>query len=545
MSTMILAYITRVRSAVAAVSLRSWPTHFAECLPRVCSFISAPLLVLASFIAAMPAEAQNSFTPLNWPNDNTQATIAYAMSADGTTVVGRSFLGPGESFYNPSFEWQDGAMSDPCIGWRDSLMPGVSLETCVLTGVSGNGFLLAATASGTAQGSGGTVLYGGVGWYFLNFYLQACPPTGTCSSGPMGSKSTTFAVSAGGSGYVAQMTNTGNEVTFSPPFVLPGGYYDYVTGINSDASVIVGQANTCSPNNCRGTSFYWYNGMICDFDPAGTEAAAVYGVNEYGTVAVGQALGGQYEGPVRWNGLSRDHCAVGTITNLGGLPGAGATAGQAFAVNESGGVIVGTTPDANGNSKAFRWTAYDGMQSIEQLLADSRTGFHGLSQLTTAIAVSDDGTVIAGNGIDSETGVARAWRAVIALPNRPLPFIAAPTTGQAPLRVTFSANGLTLPMNYTVNFGDGTKGALTQGSCINPSPIGGQGSGGCSGSASHNYTTAGTYTATLVNASNSTLGLATISVGDTHVVHPFVSSTTRLASPPPATSTPTLHSLDQ
>jgi uncharacterized membrane protein len=363
----------------------------------------------------------------------------------------------------------------------------------------------------------------------------------------MGSKSTTFAVTAGGLGYVAQMTNTGNEVTFSPPFLLPGGYYDYVTGINSDASVIVGQANTCSSNGCRATSFYWYNGTICDLDPAGTEAAAVNGVNEFGTVAVGQAFGGQFEGPVRWDGLSRDHCAVGTITNLGGLPGAGgnATSGQAFAVNESGGVIVGTTFDASGNSQAFRWTAYDGMQSIEQLLAYSRTGFHGLSQLTTAIAVSDDGTVIAGNGIDSETGVTRAWRAVIALPNKPLPFTATPTTGRAPLRVTFSASGLAPPMNYTVNFGDGTKGALTQGSCFGPSPIGGQGSGACSGSASHTYTSAGTYTATLVNASNSTLGLATISVGDTHVVQPFVSSTTRLASPPLATSTPTLHSLDQ
>jgi hypothetical protein len=152
MNTMILACITDVRRAVAAVSLRSWPTHFAECLPRVCSFISAPLLVLASFIAAMPAEAQNSFTPLNWPNDNKSATIAYSMSADGSTVVGRLF--PYNGAYNPSFEWQDGVMSDPCLGWRSSLSPGVALEMCVLTGVSGNGFLLNATAAGVTSGGG-------------------------------------------------------------------------------------------------------------------------------------------------------------------------------------------------------------------------------------------------------------------------------------------------------------------------------------------------------------------------------------------------------
>jgi hypothetical protein len=89
---------------------------------------------------------------------------------------------------------------------------------------------------------------------------------------------------------------------------------------------------------------------------------------------------------------------------------------------------------------------------------------------------------------------------------------ATPTTGPAPLAVTFTATSLALPMTYTINFGDGTTGAL-QGSCIGVTAIvSGQGGIQCSGSASHTYTSSGSYPATLLNASSQTLGIATITV---------------------------------
>jgi hypothetical protein len=62
-------------------------------------------------------------------------------------------------------------------------------------------------------------------------------------------------------------------------------------------------------------------------------------------------------------------------------------------------------------------------------------------------------------------------------------------------------------MTYTINFGDGTSGALSPGGCF-----GGRSGVQCSGSASHGYS-AGTYYATLVNASGNTLGAATITAG--------------------------------
>ena len=128
-------------------------------------------------------------------------------------------------------------------------------------------------------------------------------------------------------------------------------------------------------------------------------------------------------------------------------------------------------------------------------------------------------------------------------------FTATPTAGEAPLAVTFDAHGLTLPMTYTINFGDSTTGGFTQSNCSSFPPVGGKGGIQCSGSASHTYMTAATYTAKLLNASSNTVGTATITVGHTRVARPLVSSTATPppASPPVTTSTPTpeRHSLDQ
>ena len=93
------------------------------------------------------------------------------------------------------------------------------------------------------------------------------------------------------------------------------------------------------------------------------------------------------------------------------------------------------------------------------------------------------------------------------------PLTATPTSGPPPLAVTFTASGLALPMTYTVSFGDGTTGALTQSSCIGVTAIvGGQGGIQCAGSASHIYTAAGSYSATLLNALGLTVGTVAITV---------------------------------
>jgi exo-beta-1,3-glucanase (GH17 family)/PKD repeat protein len=98
----------------------------------------------------------------------------------------------------------------------------------------------------------------------------------------------------------------------------------------------------------------------------------------------------------------------------------------------------------------------------------------------------------------------------------PPTFTASPASGSAPLAVTFNASGFPPPpTSYTINFGDSFVQVI-QDSCIGISAVaGGQGGIQCfvvSGSASHIYTAAGTYTATLFNSNNIPLASATITV---------------------------------
>jgi hypothetical protein len=137
------------------------------------------------------------------------------------------------------------------------------------------------------------------------------------------------------------------------------------------------------------------------------------------------------------------------------------------------------------------------------------SGAVGPAEQGSALALSANGTTLLEGGPFDNSGAGAAW--VFVAPGAGA-FTATPNTGQGPLAVTFSASGLTAPMTYTVNFGDGTTGALNQSNCIATAAAGGEGSPRCSASASHAYTVAGSYTATLLNASGLPLGSATVTV---------------------------------
>jgi probable HAF family extracellular repeat protein len=98
------------------------------------------------------------------------------------------------------------------------------------------------------------------------------------------------------------------------------------------------------------------------------------------------------------------------MVDLGTL---GGPESAAFATNSDGSVIVGSslTSGSTGSSHPFRWTAKTGMQDLTKLVNAPQRLI-----LQSAVGVSQDGTVITGNGFNTKLGVDEPWRAVLPLP---------------------------------------------------------------------------------------------------------------------------------
>jgi hypothetical protein len=220
--------------------------------------------------------------------------------------------------------------------------------------------------------------------------------------------------------------------------------------------------------------------------------------------------------------------------------------GWSVALSADGNTAIVGGPDDNSNTGAAWVFTRSGGGVWTQLGSKlSGNGAVGGARQGWSVALSADGNTAILGGPDDNTNAGAAW--IFTAPSLIAGLLSAtPTSGAAPLAVAFRATNLPLPMTYTIDFGDGTSGALNQGSCF-----GSRSGVQCSGSASHSYASAGTYYAVLVNAAGSTLGAATITAGG-NLVRPLrlplaVRGTPPPPSPPLAISRPTpeRHSLDQ
>jgi len=330
------------------------------------------------------------------------SSAAYGVSADGTTVVGKSTSASSGSG-SEAFQW---TRSWGMVGlgylpdYHDSAAYGVSADGSVVVGTSGG------------QAFRWTMSVGMVGlgdWWF-----HSTPP----------------AVSADGSVVV------GGEYFFygqCPPReayrwtlgegmvrmgYLPGGPSESVaTGVSADGSLVVGYSGPYENGNCLCLglpcpcgpmdAFRWTagSGMIGLGLPLNAcSGGGANGVSADGLVVVGEGpLVGHSQVAFRWT-------ADGGIVALGDLPG-GVLASSARAVSRDGSVVVGHGESDSG-TEAFIWDVQNGMRSLRDVLGDQ----YGLDltgwTLTSAEDVSDDGRTIVGYGTNPD-GFTEAWTATL------------------------------------------------------------------------------------------------------------------------------------
>jgi probable HAF family extracellular repeat protein len=190
-------------------------------------------------------------------------------------------------------------------------------------------------------------------------------------------------------------------------------------GVNDSGTVIVGQSLSQSHDT---HAVSWTNNTVHDLGtlPGGIQSMAA-AVSGDGSTAVGSSDGsfGFFPHATSWK-LDTNGNAI-SINDLGVLASVGSTGAStslATAVNHDGSVIVGSNVAGRpvpqpGLSSAFRWTSIDQMQPVQGLLTAQGVTMTGWL-LTAATGVSGDGKIIVGQG--TFNGTDSAWIARVALP---------------------------------------------------------------------------------------------------------------------------------
>lgn len=349
----------------------------------------------------------------------TTTSYAYAISRDGSTIVGISNDSNGDRH---AFVWDaDNNMSD--LG----VLSTTNGTTSEANGVNGDGTVIVGQTAVTV-GS--------------NDYTQAfrwTPTGGMVSLGTLVSSGSTVtalasrATAVNGDGTIvvgSSVNDDGQNHAFrwiedSASTHASGGdmtqlftavgtnivNFSEATAINKAGDVIVGTYESSSVER----AFRWTDAdgaqNLGGLDEAVNTSWASWGtgVNDAGDVVVGMSTqtvnGNEHREAFRWT-------AAAGMVGLGVLD--GYTHSGANAVNADGNVIVGTSSDNNVGSKAFRWEAGSGIQSIEDWLTASGIDTSNLVETaTSAFGVSGDGTIVVGSLDNGHAYLARGESGLI------------------------------------------------------------------------------------------------------------------------------------
>ena len=344
---------------------------------------------------AGPVQAGWSLTWLD-PLPGDDSSLPYAVSADGSTLVGQSSRGAYHNDYRPeAFRWTpSGGMTGlgflPGYAWSQA--HGVSADGSVVVGYS-------QAAIGEHMHAGGEAFR----W--------------TEDTGPVGlghlqadDLSWAYGVSADGSvvvGYSGNMGRNDTAFLWTPlgkmtALPLPaGGAWSRAKAVSADGSVVVGEWGTDSSHE---GAFRWTAalGSVGLNSLPGGGLTYVYGLSADGSVIVGEGSDGR---AARW-------------TETEGLlhlvsPAQDPDHSAATAVSDDGSFIVGywrsVTP--------FLWDAAHGARDLQQLLAADGVDL-GQGFLLAAHDVFFDGQtiVIAGEGVDPNGAGLKVWMARAVIP---------------------------------------------------------------------------------------------------------------------------------
>ncbi len=174
-------------------------------------------------------------------------------------------------------------------------------------------------------------------------------------------------------------TNTGFYAVNASSSILSGQMYD-AASVSADGTVILDSLGSI-----------WTNGIVTS---SGLQIG--YAVSGNGLVFGGAVMQGPQYVAATWT-------SAGGIVNFGILSGSGGS--NVYALNKDGSVAVGASASLSGG-QAFRWTSGGGMYGL---------GFLPNSSSSTARDVSDDGAWVVGDNVDNNlTTTAWVWDATTA-----------------------------------------------------------------------------------------------------------------------------------
>lgn len=357
-------------------------------------------LALLSLAWAGPAAAAAMFTGVGDLAGGTEFSQVFAVSADGSTAVGRSWSGTG----------LEAVLWSSASGLQS--LGSLTTPYDLATGVSDDGTVISGFAASPLGGTEAFRWTAGTGMMGL----------GGLAGGALDAQA--LAMSGDGNTIVGHGDSASGQEAFrwTPALGivglgdLPGGgFASAAWGASLDGSVIAGWGT--SANGIEAYVWTETTGMVPLGDlPGGTFESRALGLSADGTYVVGSATpgGGAVSEAFLWS-------AVDGMLPLGDLPG-GDLNSTAFDVSADGQVVGGQgalTTNAAGD-RAVVWV--DGVPFDVKSLLEAEYGLDlGDWILKDVRGVSDDGLVWAGIGINP-AGATEGWIASVPqLPALPVP----------------------------------------------------------------------------------------------------------------------------